>query len=71
MIKQENIEKMIELHLSHMASIYKSQESNPNIISLTFDERFEILINSEYDNRRAKRINSLIKCYLSNYLLQS
>lgn len=61
MIKQEIIEKMIELHLSHMASIYKFHETNPNIISLTFDERFELLINSEYDNRRSKRINSLIK----------
>lgn len=61
MIKPETIEKMVSLHLSHMASIYKSQEGNPNIIALPFDERFTMLVNSEYDIRTSRRVMRLIK----------
>lgn len=61
MIKRETIEKMTDLHLSHMASIYKGQEENPNVISLPFDERFGILIDSEYDARMTRRFMRLIK----------
>lgn len=61
MIKQETIERMIYMHLSHMASVYQNQEQNPSIMSLPFDERFKILIDSEYDTRNSRRIQSLIK----------
>lgn len=61
MIKRETIKKMTVLHLSHMASIYKGQEETPDIISLPFDERFSMLIDSEYDKRMTRRVIRLIK----------
>lgn len=61
MTKLQSIEKLIKLNLSFMANTYKAQASNPNISELSFDERFAMLIDSELDNRKTKRIKNLIK----------
>jgi DNA replication protein DnaC len=57
----KTIEKLIQLHLSHMADAYKAQLKNPDIINLGFDERLSMMVDSEIDQRRTKKINKLIQ----------
>ena len=61
MTKLQSIEKLIKLNLSFMANAYKAQTSNPGLSELSFDERLAILLDSEIDNRKTKRIKNLIK----------
>jgi DNA replication protein DnaC len=56
-----NIEKMIKLNLSKMVESYKNQSNNPLIVSLGFDDRLCLLLDSELDLRDTNKINRLIK----------
>jgi DNA replication protein DnaC len=54
-------EKMIKLNLSNMVDSYKIQKTNTNMVNVSFEDRLEMLLDSELDARRTKKINRLIK----------
>ena len=59
MLNERTIEKLNELRLAIMAEAWIAQEKDPKLASLSFDERFGLLVDTEYlarDNRRLARL---------------
>lgn len=59
MLNEPTIEKLRALRLAAMADAWLEQSKEPNVSSLTFDERFGLLVDAEYlarDNRRLRRL---------------
>ena len=65
MLNSETIEKLRAMKLSTMARYFDKQLSDANISSLTFEERFGILVDIEWTTRRNNRLKRLIKA--ANY----
>lgn len=55
------IEKLKKLRLPSMIEAYKSQVSDPNSDLRSFDERFEEIVNAEWETRYNKKLNKFIK----------
>ena len=47
----QNYEKLMKMHLTKMAELYKNQSTNKAYLELSFDERFALLIDGEADNK--------------------
>jgi len=60
MLNQQTIEKLTAMKLTAMANHYRYQLETPTINALTFEERFAILIDSEYMSRHNNRIKKLL-----------
>ena len=65
MLNSETVEKLRTMKLSTMARYFDKQLSNADISSLTFEERFGILVDVEWTTRRNNRLKRLIKA--ANY----
>ena len=65
MMNSETVEKLRSMKLSTMARYFDKQLSDTNISSLTFEERFGILVDAEWTTRRNNRLKRLIKA--ANY----
>jgi DNA replication protein DnaC len=50
-----------ELRLAGMAQAYEDQQGNPAAQSLTFDERFGLLVDAENAQRENRRLGRLLK----------
>lgn len=61
MLINPTLEKLKELRLGGMAEAYERQIELPDDASLTFDERFSLIVDHEWARRRTKRLNSLIR----------
>jgi len=61
MLNNATISQLHDLRLSAMASYFKEQQNQNGIGSLSFEERFGLLVEAEWLNRRNKRLNRLIK----------
>lgn len=57
----ENLRKLRLLHLSSLACRYETQDENPEINTLSFDERFSLLLDYELMERRNKQVNRILK----------
>ena len=55
------IEKLKKLRLPSMVEAYKLQVSDPNSDLRSFDERFEEIVNTEWETRYNKKLNKFIK----------
>lgn len=55
------IEKLKKLRLPSMVEAYKLQANDPNSDLRSFDERFEEIVNSEWETRYNKKLNKFIK----------
>jgi hypothetical protein len=51
MMNQETLCKLIELKIGAMAEIYQQQCQNKDYKSMDFDDRFNLLVDYEYDRR--------------------
>jgi DNA replication protein DnaC len=61
-MKTDTLRKLREIRLSSMADAYERQMEQPDRFSqLTFDERFAMLVDHEYDNRRNNHLTRLLK----------
>lgn len=59
-MKREIIDRLRKMHLSSMANeVLRQEEENNGLLS--FDERFAMIVNKEWDTRQEKKINLLIK----------
>lgn len=61
MICSETISKLNEMHLGTMASRFAEQLTGPQFQTLSFEERFSILVDAEWSARKSNRLTKLIK----------
>jgi len=61
MVREITIEKLAEMQLIAMAECFRSQESDPAFAGLSFEERFSLLVDSEWAERRNNRLTRLIR----------
>lgn len=61
MIQEPTLLKLQEMRLSAMADSYRNQLTNPNIQELSFEERFGLLVDTEWARRKSNRLASLIR----------
>ncbi|ECO1678072.1 AAA family ATPase [Peribacillus simplex] len=60
-MNQETLRKLIEMKMGAMAEIYQQQSQNKDYKSMDFDDRFNLLVDYEYDRRKSNRLERLIK----------
>jgi DNA replication protein DnaC len=61
MLTQPTIEKLYGLRLGAMASAYQEQHRDAQVSSLSFEERFALLVDAEHASRDNRRIKALLK----------
>jgi len=61
MLDNVTLGQLHDLHLSAMACCLKEQQSRTGIGSLSFEERFGMVVEAEWLSRRNKRFNRLIR----------
>lgn len=60
-MNQHTYEKMIAMRMSGMAKAYKEQYEHEELLQWSFEERFSLLIDTEFDHRHRNKINNLTK----------
>ena len=60
MVNEATITRLHEMKLSTMASSYRQQMEDTAISKLSFDERFGLLVDTEWLSRKNNRLNRLI-----------
>jgi hypothetical protein len=58
---QQTIDKLNWIKVCTMAEEYRKQTQNPEILSLSFEERFGLLVDSEWVSRQNKRLANLVR----------
>jgi len=61
MLNEPTTEKLHALRLAAMAHAWIEQNKNPSIASLSFDERFGMLVDAEHMARDNRRLGKLLK----------
>lgn len=61
MMNEQTLTKLHEMKLSGMADAYKEQSTNKEFQKMSFEERFNLLIDLEYSRRRSNKLQRLIK----------
>jgi DNA replication protein DnaC len=61
MTNQSTIDKLIEMRLTSMADAFRIQEKDPSMKEMSFEDRFGLLVDTEYTNRKSNRLKRLIK----------
>jgi len=61
MINQETLRKLMEMKMSGMAELYQLQNENKDFQSMDFDDRFNLMVDTEYDRRKSNKLERLIK----------
>ena len=60
MINQSTIDKLIEMRLTAMSDAFRNQMSDPKMKEVPFEDRFGMLVDVEYNNRKNNRLKRLI-----------
>lgn len=60
-MNQETLRKLTEMKMGGMADIYQQQSQNREYQKMDFDDRFQLLVDHEYDRRRSNKLERLIK----------
>ena len=60
MTNQSTIDKLIEMRLTPMADAFRNQLNDPKFIEVPFEDRFGMLVDIEYCNRKNNRQKRLI-----------
>ena len=58
MTTQSTIDKLIEMRLTSMSDAFRTQLEDPKMKEIPFEDRFGMLVDIEYSNRKS---NSLIR----------
>lgn len=61
MMNHETLRKLIDMKMGAMAEIYQQQSQNKDYKSMDFDDRFNLLVDYEYDRRKSNKLERLIK----------
>lgn len=60
MTNQSTIDKLIEMRLTAMADAFRIQMDDPTMKEVPFEDRFGMLVDVEYSNRKSNRLKRLI-----------
>jgi DNA replication protein DnaC len=61
MLDEQTLEKLRALRLNAMATAWDEQQRNPDTTSLSFNERFGLLVDAEWMARENKRVSRSLK----------
>ena len=61
MTNQSTIDKLIEMRLSSMADAFRIQMDDSTMKEVPFEDRFGMLVDVEYTNRKNNRLKRLIR----------
>ena len=61
MTNQSTIDKLIEMRLSSMADAFRIQMNDSAMKEVPFEDRFGMLVDVEYTNRKNNRLKKLIR----------
>lgn len=61
MTNESTISKLTEMHLTAMANAFRDQLKDHSMINLSFEERFGLLTDIEWTNRKNNRLRKLIR----------
>lgn len=61
MINQATVDKLIEMRLSVMANTFRSQQNDTAFADLSFEERFGLLVDTEWASRKNNKLQRLIR----------
>jgi len=61
MLTNETISKLQDMRLGVMARQFKEQLDDPQFASMSFEDRFSILVDAEWSTRKSNHLKSLIK----------
>ena len=61
MLAENTITKLHEMHLNVMAEAFRTQMTNTEVASLPFEDRFSLLVDTEWAARKSNRLNRLIR----------
>lgn len=60
-MNEETLRKLTEMKMGAMAELYQQQSHNKEYNNMNFDDRFNLLVDYEYDRRKANKLERLIK----------
>src|SRR5699024_3558303 len=61
MRNESTLEKLYQMRLTGMAECYENQTISTEFSSLSFEERFNLLVDYEYARRQSNKLERLIK----------
>lgn len=61
MLTENTITKLQQMRLSAMANAFREQQLDPNMASLSFEDRFGLLVDQEWTTRKSNHLRKLIK----------
>jgi len=61
MLNETTVTKLHEMKMKVMAQSFKEQALNPDFNSLSFEDRFGLIVDSEWSTRKSNRLMRLIK----------
>ena len=61
MTTQSTIDKLIEMRLTAMSDAFRTQISDPKMKEVSFEDRFGMLVDIEYSNRKSNSLKRLIR----------
>ena len=61
MLTENTITKLQQMRLSAMANAFREQQMDPNMASLSFEDRFGLLVDREWTTRKSNHLRKLIK----------
>lgn len=61
MTNQSTIDKLVEMRLTSMSNAFTAQMNDPKMKELTFEDRFGLMVDAEYNARKSNSLNRLIR----------
>lgn len=64
MTTQSTIDKLIEMRLTSMSDAFITQMNDPKMKEVSFEDRFGLMVDIEYNNRKANSLKRLADGHL-------
>ena len=61
MLTNETVSKLQDMRLGVMARQFREQLEDPQFASMSFEDRFSLLVDAEWSTRKSNHLRSLIK----------
>ena len=61
MLTENTVSKLHEMKLGFMAQSFREQMTNQELVGLSFEDRFSLIVDSEWAYRKSNRLNRLIR----------
>lgn len=61
MLTENTVSKLHEMKLSVMAQSFREQMTNHELMGLSFEDRFSLIVDAEWASRKSNRLNRLIR----------